>query len=186
MKTKFIYGAFLALAGIVLQLVGYFLGTEEAVRTAGSMILGPVLWFLSVVAFCLILWLGVRAVRDEKPDQSMTYGQGVGAGVVIALIASVIAAIYAVIHFAIINPAFIQRMIDMMPEVRQQWEQSGKMSEDMMDTMEKFMRMIFSPAGAAVGVFIKEMIGGVIVSLIAAAIVKRNPQPAAQVPPPLA
>jgi len=183
MKTKITYGLILALVGIALQLVKFLLGFEtDKIGTPAASIFGVVIGLATLVIGFIIIWLGVRAVRDEKPDQCLTYGQGVGAGVIIVLIAAVISAIYLIIHVTLINPDLVENSLAL---VRQKLAEQG-MSEEQMEMTEKITRITMSPPILALISFIENMVIGTIISLIAAAIVKRNPQPAAQIPPPLA
>jgi len=182
MKTKITYGLILASVGIVLRLISFLLGYET--DKAGSItFVSIMLGVMSFAAWCVLIWLGIRAVRDERPDQCLTYGQGLGAGVIIALVAAVVGAVYVLIHITVINPNFVENALEM---TRQKMAERG-LPEEQMEMALKITRFTMHPAILAVGGFIGSMVLGTVVSLIAAAIVKRapQPQPAAQVPPPL-
>jgi len=184
MKTKITYAAIFGLIGIASQLISFLLGFQtDKIGTPAATIFGMVIWFVSLVLGFVVVWLGLRAVRDEKPDQCLTYGQGVGAGVIIVLIAAVISAVYLIIHLALINPGFVENTLAV---TREKWAAMG-MPDEQMQMAEKIMRVTMHPAIMALMGFFWNMVIGTIISLIAAAIVKRNPQPqfAAQVPPAL-
>ncbi len=178
MNAKTTYGLVLAFAGIVLALIGYLLGLET--DKAGSSLASIFRWVGIILAF-FILWFGVRAVRDEKPDQRITFGQGFGAGVLIVLIGAAIGAVYTFIHFSFINPEFGDHM---MVVIQQKWADAG-MTGQQMEAAEKMTRIFFHPGVLAVTGFLAQMFFGVVFSLIVAALVKRNPPASAAVPPPV-
>jgi hypothetical protein len=177
MSAKITYGIVLAFVGIALTLIGYLLGFQT--DRVGSTLASVFGWVGTIFGF-FILWLGVRAVRDEKPDQCLTFGQGVGAGVLIAFVGAVIGAVYTFIHFSFINPGFADHMMEV---VQQKWAEAG-MSDRQMETMENVTRFFFHPGILAGMGFLGQMFFSTIFSLVVAAIVKRNPPVTNATPPP--
>ncbi|MDF9827520.1 quinol-cytochrome oxidoreductase complex cytochrome b subunit [Ereboglobus sp. PH5-10] len=175
MSTKTTYGLILAAVGIALALLGYLLGLQT--EKAGSTLASMFQWIGTIAGF-FVIWLGVRAVRDENNDQCLTFGQGFGAGVVIVLVAALISAVYTFVHFTFINPDYADHM---MALVEQKWAEAG-MNDRQMEAAEKITRMFFHPGALAAIGFLSQMFFGVVFSLVVAAIVKRNP--ARSVPPP--
>ena len=114
MNTTFFYGLMLAVSNIVLTLVFFFLGYQTDKMSQGRWIVS----LLPLVVTIVVLWLGIKAAREEAKDKSLSYGKGVGTGVLIALYAGLIGAVYTFIHFMYINPNFADYAIDM---TRQQW-----------------------------------------------------------------
>jgi hypothetical protein len=127
----------------------------------------------------VVLWLGIKAVRDEAPEKGMSYGRAVGTGTLIALYSGLMSAVYVFIHFKFVNTQFVDYQ---MAFVRTKWEAAG-MAEAQMDQAEQFTRMFMGPAAQAIMTPIAGTILGLIFSLIIAAFLKR---PAADAPPPLA
>ncbi|MFA5058193.1 MAG: DUF4199 domain-containing protein [Opitutaceae bacterium] len=176
MNTTFFYGLMLALSNIVLTLIGYFLGYQSEKIMQGK-------WFglLPLVATIVVLWLGIRAVREEATDKSLRYGRGVGAGTLIALYGGLIGAIYTFIHLTFINPNFADYVVDM---ARQQWLAAG-MGESQMATAEKVMRLVYKPAVmATLGALFSPLLG-VVISLVLSAFLKRQPAAPAETAPPV-
>lgn len=177
MNTPFFYGLVLAFGNIVLTLVGFFLGFQTDKLVQGR-------WF-GVLPFVLtigILWLGIRAVREEAKDKSLSYGKGVGTGVLIALYGGLIGAIYAYVHFTFVNPNFIDYLID---SLRQQWTAAG-MSDSQMDAAEKLTRLLSKPVlQAIIGILLSPVLG-LVISLILSAFLKRKPEVIAENAPPVA
>jgi hypothetical protein len=182
MNTKITYGLIIAFIGSAIKLVNFLLGFESyRIGTPAATIYGWVVGLATLVILFMVIWFGLRAVRDEKPDQSLTYGQGVGAVVIIVLIAAVAGSVYTFIHHSFINPDFAENA---MAFTRQKLAETG-IGQEQIEMAEKISRITMHPGVMAVTGFFGNMFFGTIASLIAAAIVKRAPQPAAQMPPPL-
>ena len=178
MNTALFYGIVLALANIVLSLVGYFLGFQTE-RIA----MEP--WFnlIGLVAFIVILWLGIRAAREDSKDKSLSYGRGVLTGFLISLYSTLISIVYTIIHMTYINPAYVDYKVDAL---RQKWMQAG-LSDARMAAAEKYVRFMFTPVPLAIYLLIVLVFIGVVISLILAAFLKRKPAggpPVLTSPPP--
>lgn len=156
----------MAIGQIVLTLVGFFLGFQTDKINQGT-------WFglLPLIYAIVINWLAIKAVREEDPGKYLTYGKGVSTGFMIALYSGLIGSVYAYIHFTFINPNFTDYLIEAS---RVKWA-AANMSDSQMDGAEKGVRMFTKPAVQAVVGFIMTIVAGLIISLIIAAFLKRNP-----------
>jgi hypothetical protein len=161
-----LYALIMAIGQIVLTLVGFFLGYQTDKINQGS-------WFglVSLIYAIAVYWMGLRAIREEDAGKYLTYGKGVSTGFMIALYSGLIGSIYAYIHFTFVNPNFSDYLIEAS---RAKWVAAG-MSDSQMDTTEKGMRLFTKPAIQAVVGFLMTIVIGVIISLITAAFLKRNP-----------
>jgi hypothetical protein len=171
MNTAFFYGLVLALANIVLSLVSYFLGFQTD-RIAQEQ------WFsfLGLLVFVVILWLGIRAMREEAADKSLSYGRGVGGGALISLYSGLIGMVYTFIHFTFINPSYVDYRID---ATRPKWIQAG-LKDAQMETADKVLRFVYAPVPFSILALLMTVLLGVVVALVVAAFLKREPS----VPPP--
>lgn len=175
MSTTLTYGIYLALANIALTLVGYFLGYQTDNMAAGQ-------WFQYVTWVTILIFttLGIRAVREDSPHKSLSYGKGVGSAALIGLYAGVLGGIYAFVHFKFINPNFFDYLIDF---VRTQQSAKG-LSDAQLEQMEKGMRMMYGPVSFAIMSPIMSCLISTIVGLVASAFLKR-PAPEGAEPPPM-
>jgi hypothetical protein len=167
MNTTFFYALVLSVSNIVLSLVFFFIGYQTDKMAQGR-------WIVSLVPLAVMIvvtWLGLKAVREEAKDKSLSYGKGVGTGVLISLYAGLIGAIYAFVHFTFINPNFADYAIDM---ARQQWVAAG-MGDSQMEAAEKFTRFLYKPAVMAIMSAIFSPFFGLIISLILSIFLKRKP-----------
>jgi uncharacterized membrane protein YdjX (TVP38/TMEM64 family) len=166
MNTALFYGIVLAIANIVLSLVSYFLGFQT-----DKIAMEPWFSLLGFAAMIAVLWLGIRAAREETQDKSLAYGKGVLTGFLISVYSGLIGMVYAIIHFTYINPAYADYKIDVS---RQKWMQAG-FSEAKMAAAEKFTRFLLSPVPLSIVVLITNVVFGVVVALIVAAFLRRAP-----------
>jgi ABC-type sugar transport system permease subunit len=164
MSTKFIYALTLTICGALLNLLLYFTGFQtEKLAT------GQYFQWLGFVMMFAILWLGIKAVRDEAPEKGMSYGRGVGTGTLISFYSGLMSSVYSFIHFKFVNPEFADYQLAL---IRPKWEAAG-MGEAQMDQAEKMTRAMMGPVAQAILTPIMVVIFGLILSLIIAAILKR-------------
>jgi hypothetical protein len=164
MGTKFTYALILTIAGAVFNLLLYFTGFQTE-----KLAVGQHLQWLGLVITVVVLFLGIKAVREESPGKYMSYGKGVGSGVLICLYSGLMSAVYNFIHFKFVNTEFVDYNMQL---VRAKWEQAG-MGADQMEKAEGFTRMFMGPVAMAIMTPIMAVIMGLILSLIISAILKR-------------
>jgi hypothetical protein len=127
-----------------------------------------------------VLWLGIKAVRDEKPSRALGYGQRLGAGVLISLYAGLMSALYTYFHYQFINVNFADYSI---ARIREKWAAAG-LGGSQMDQAEKITRTMLSPAVQALMTpVIMVLIGLVLSSIIAAFLESRSPEAPDGAPP---
>ncbi|MBI2515783.1 MAG: DUF4199 domain-containing protein [Opitutae bacterium] len=164
MGTKFTYALILTAIGAAFRLLLFFTGFETEKLATGQYFQ----WALLPVVF-VVYWLALKAVREERPHQALSYGQGVGTGAVISLMSGAMSAVYTFIHLKFINTSFVDYQLEI---IRAQWAKSG-MSDTQMEQAEKFTRMLMSPGiSSGIALFLGFLFG-LIVVLIVAAFVKR-------------
>lgn len=173
MGTKFTYALVLTIAGAVFNLLLYFTGYQTE-----KLAVGQHLNWIGFVIMVVVLVLGIRAVREEAPDKALTFGRGVGAGVQISLLSGLMGGIYNFIHFKFINPEFVDYQMEI---VRAKWEEVG-MSAAQIEQAEGITRAMMGPVSQAIWTPLMALLVGTIVSLVAAALLRRPPA----TPPPVA
>jgi Protein of unknown function (DUF4199) len=165
MSTKFLYALILTISGAVLNLLLFFTGYQtEKLAT------GQYFQWLGFVIIFVILWLGIKAVRDESPHQAISYGRGVGTGVLISLYSGLMSSVYSFIHFKFVNPNFADYQLDI---IRVKWAAAG-MSDAQMEQAEKVTRAMMGPVAQAIMTPFMVVLLGLVLSLIIAAFLKRK------------
>jgi hypothetical protein len=168
MSTKFIYALTLTICGAVFNLLMFFTGFQTEKLAQGQ----PLQW-LGAVMMAVILWLGIKAVREESEGKYLSYGKGLGSGVLISLYSGLMSSVYTFIHFKFVNPNFADYQMEL---IRAKWVAAG-ISDAQMEKMEGFTRMMMGPGVQACLTPIFVVFFGLILSLIISAILKRPPPP---------
>ena len=171
MGTKFIYALVMTICGAALNLLLYFTGFQTEKLAVGQ----HLQWFGFAIMIG-VLWLGIKAVRDESPGQAMSYGKGVGTGVLISLYSGLMSSVYTYIHFKFVNANFADYQLEL---IRAQWAAKG-MTEAQMEQAESIARKFMGPVVSAIATPFMVVLFGLIISLVLAAILKRNPPADAQ------
>jgi len=170
MGTKFTYALVLTICSAVMRLLLYFTGFETEKLAVGQ----HIMW-LGLVFMIVILFLGIRAVREESPGKYMSYGKALGTGVLISLYSSLTSGGYNFVHLKFVNTQFVDYQMEV---IKAQWEKAG-MSGAQMEQAEGFTRMMMGPVVQGIMTVIMGVIIGLIISLILGAILKR-PAPEGQ------
>ena len=123
MSTRFAYALFLTICGAALNLVLYFTGAQTVKLATGHYFL-----WLQEVFLAVVLWLGIKAVREKSPGHAFSYGQGVGSGVLISLYAGLMTGVYNALHFGFVNPHFADYQLACL---RPEWNAAGMSAADM-------------------------------------------------------
>lgn len=167
MNTKFAYALYLTIVQTVFTLLLYFTGYQTE-----KLAVGQHLNWLMLPVTILFLWMGIKAVREEAADKSLSYGQGVGAGTLISLYSGLLGGAYNYVHFKFINPEFFDYQVELL---RAQWAQAG-MGAAQIDQAAAMTQKFMGPVSTAIITVIMSIIMGVILSLILAAFLKRPAQ----------
>ena len=161
MQTAMKWGVYGGVALIIFDLVLYVLGMKTA---DGS---NPV-QYLSFIVFIAFVVMGIKAYADT--NGYMSYGQGLGTGLLTSLIAGVLLAIYSYLFMTVIAPDFMDGAIE---AVRDQWEAQG-MSDEQIEQAEGLVGKFMSPGIMAIMSIFSYGFIGLVSSLIASAVLKRD------------
>ncbi|MEY8848821.1 DUF4199 domain-containing protein [Psychroserpens sp. XS_ASV72] len=156
------YGLYLALISIVVLVIMYVANIDKS-------------WPLSIASALLSIAVFVYGIKAYKKSNNgfLTLGQAIKVGLAIAVVGGVISAIYSYFHYEFIYPEFIE----MQKEVayNQMIEQNPNMTEEQinqaMDISGIFMNSAFFSLSSILG----SLIFGLIVSLIAGLVMKKEP-----------
>ena len=153
------WGLFLGVALIIYSLFLYL--TDNV----GNSKLGWVSFALSIVGLVL-------AMRDYRTLNGgfMTYGEGLTIGTLTAGVSGLLSSLFSVFYTTVVDAGVMTRMVE---KTREQLEDSG-VSDEQIDQQIKFVEMFQSPGLLFLFGVIGAIISGLLLSLIIAAIVRRN------------
>lgn len=162
MKAYVKYGLLAGLVSVVLSLiVSYGKLQDSSVNFIFSL--------LTYGATAAAIFLSVRQKRMEKGDY-LTFGQGVIEGLSVSFIAGIVT---AVAHY--IDAKFLNRELTETLYAKMQEEiEAGDMSDKEMAMALEYGQYIISPGGRAIMVFIGTLLVGLIISLVVAAILRKE------------
>lgn len=153
------YGLILATVSFVYGLILQYTGQSQ----------GP-LGYLGFIISIVFLVLGMKEFRGHN-DGYMTFGQGFGLGFLMSIISGFLSAVLNFLYFSFIDGSPLESQL---AATREQMENQPGMTDEALEVAMSFTETMVSPGGIAVATIIAAAIGGAILSLIVAAIMKKN------------
>jgi Protein of unknown function (DUF4199) len=171
MKTTLTYGVLMAVGGAVLSISFYLLGLHsDPAKFDTAQWLGMAAG-LAIGIACITI--GIRARRAELPaGEPFGYGRALGTGVMITLFAALIGIVTNFAYTNFINPGFT----DVIVQAQIAKLEAKGLNRTQIEGAEKMIRAMSGPVAQAVGGFVGGMLFGTVISLIAAAFLKRPAQ----------
>jgi len=125
-----------------------------------------------VFGIAIAIGVLVYAMREFRTLNGgyMSFGQGLGVGALSSAVSGVVAGLFNFIYLQFIDPTVTDKMMD---RVRDEWERNG-MSESQMEQAEQFTSIMMRPGTLFVITVFGALIMGVILSLVLAAILRRE------------
>jgi len=154
------------IAGVILIAFGLLMHLTGMTDYSGQG--GATTWIQNIVTYGV--WIGgivmaVKYHRDQELGGFVSFGRAFGLGLVTALIMGIIGALWTYIFFSFIAP----EAIDMIMEAAME-----NMPEGQAEATEGMMSAMMSPGAMTIWMIVGSLVGGGIISLIVAAIMKRE------------
>jgi len=135
--------------------------------------------FIGILQFVILVYLLIyftKHYRNVLLSGKITFSQAFTFGVLLVILSSVITSLYSYIFNKFIDPEYASRIMTMMQDKTYQWMTSKGVPEDQIEAaMKKFEdKGIPSPMETLTTSLQIGLIGGVFMSLISSAIVKKN------------
>jgi hypothetical protein len=160
-KAGMTYGVYLGLISIVFTLITYL---------AGVLIEDYVSWISFVISLAFVIWAMIN-FRDKQNGGFLSFKEGVGLGFMTFLIGGIVSSIFTFVLFKFIEPGLIEQIVQR--SIEEALQKSPEV-EGNLDMVEKWTRMFVNPAVMAIMGVVMAAIGGIIISLILAAILKKE------------
>ena len=160
-QLVYIIGGVAAAISFIIFIILYIMGNNP---------FGPMSWIGSVIPVVFI-FMGTKKIRDEQYEGIITYGQALLTGVIITFAWSLGFAILSYLFCKFIDIQILQWHIDeLIVNIERAGEFIGEeMMEESISQIEKMSLFDIIQAD-----FINKIIGGLIISLSVAGIVKRQ------------
>jgi len=167
MKSALNFGAILGLVLMIISLITYVFEMYEANQW---------LSWVSIGILAAGIYIGTKNYRDKVKGGYIAYSNALGYGTLIALFAGIITSAFTFIYLGYIDDGFLSYTLTAQED---QMYESG-MPEDQIEMSMKYTKMFMKPAALGLmGIFMNTFLG-FIISLIIAAILKKEPKDFAQ------
>ena len=167
-KDNLVNGLILGLIGVVYTLVIWILDLS----------FNKNIGYLFLLVEVVILFFLIKSYRDNYMHGSISYGQALGAGVIIFLYATIITSIFSYLLNTVIDPGLMQKGL----AVQEQGLLDRGMTQEQVDQALKVAAKMMKPAISIPIGLVANMFFGLILSLIAAAFVRKEGNPIAETP----
>jgi len=164
-NNAFKYALIISVFSIILSLIYYILEIE--VFNFGFIAANLVISLL--IIFGVMLY-GIKNYRNNGLEGKITFGQAFLHGLVIGIIAFIITGIYNYIFYAFIAPEYANTMLDSFVNFMENMNVPDEILDKSVADFEKNM----TPIGQLKGTLINGGVMSLIVSLILAAVIKKD------------
>lgn len=171
-KTILTFGLIAGVAQAILMLISMSLLSPGADFKSGELV-----GYATMIVSLSLIFFGVRSYRDKNLGGVITFGNAFKVGILIAAIAAAIYVIGWLIYYyggdgKALMDAYFAQAVD---QIRQSGESADAIDQKVKE-MEKFKEIYKNPA-AVVGItFLENFPVGGIISLISAALLRRQPK----------
>ena len=166
------YGAYLAIVSILISITQWATHMVEKLGLMTNFIIGMITIIISI--FLLIYC--IKNFRDSFLNEKITFSQAFTIGILSIIFSSIIIALYNYSLHSWIDPEYSARVVEAMQEKTSNLLYSMGAPEDQIEeALSKFDGMeVPTPIEKVISGIQGNIIGGAILSLIAAAIVKKS------------
>ena len=156
-----IWGVIIGLISIVYSVILYMLN-QTFNRALG---------YAGIIIMIVGLAIAMKSYRDNILDGMLPFGKAFGFGVLIVVFASLLGSIYTYLLYTVIDPGLQEKMLEFAAD---KMLESGRVPEAQLDQALEFSKKFMSPTYLTVSGFIFSCLGGTVISLIMAAIFKKE------------
>ena len=167
-----------SISGIVLVVLMWvsmpYMGKEMSFE------MSEILGYLSMVlALAPTIFVGIKSQRDKEGAGSITFGGGFKTGLLITLVASVIYTAGWITYLNTSDSDFMESYYEHSVEKLKNSDKTEEEINTKIAEMESFKELYKNTLVQIVATFLEIFPVGLLISLIAAAILRKKPQPAA-------
>ncbi len=172
-KTAVRYGLYGILTIVLVFLVTWLVTNGERQNFKQSEIVGWTGIFLSVV----FVFFGLKYYRDHQNGGVLGFGEGLKLGLLIILFPSIAFGLFNVIYVEVLDPQFLDSYYNYQVEEVRRTAPAAEVNERIREMQEQ-REQFSSPLVQFVVMFLSVFTIGLIVTILSAILLKRNPKPA--------
>jgi len=157
------YGLYLGIAAIIVSVANYSFGNIYKPH-----------WIINVLSFLLMIVFIVLGIKVLKTQNGgfLRLGEAIKLGVGIALLSGILGAIYFLVFSSYIEPEFTTKMGEFQEQMM--YEKFPDMDEAMIEKQVEMSKKFMTPGIMAGMAIVGNVIFGLIISLIAGLIMKKE------------
>lgn len=163
-NNSLIYGLLTAAISIVFSVVAYILDVPFK---------SPVMFFSLVILLAGLVY-GTLQYKNVYLGGNISFGKAFLSAFIIVLTAAVVSAVYSYVFLSFIDPAYLERIIQQSMDQTEAKLVAKGLSEDQMAPALAMTRKFMSPLMISIMSIISTAVFGAILSLIAAAFLKKE------------
>jgi hypothetical protein len=164
------WGLITGMVYVIFSLISNMMGIQQGGSGGG---IGILIYLLQWGGTFFTIYLGIKEIRDSELGGYISVGQSFRKGMGIALIGGVISGIFTLVYMNFIDPEMSDRILE---GAEDQWEQAN-MPEEQREMSRKVTGYFLNPFIMAPFVIVWITLGGMIKSLIAGSILKKEEPP---------
>jgi hypothetical protein len=162
-NNSLIYGLIIGCLTVLYQAVIYIFGMMN------NNALGNIVFFLLVIG----ILLSVRHYRDHVKGGLISFKEAFNVGFLTSTITGIIGAVFSYFQYKYLSPHTVNDLL----AVAQESLLSKGIPEDQVELQSAILQKIISPTFLAIAYFLSMLFWGAILSLVTAAILKREENP---------
>ncbi len=172
-RTVLIYGLMAgAVVSAFMTITMLSMANDNTVHTgAFSMVIG----YLGMLIAFTFIFVAIKSYRDKQANGIISFGKAFGMGLLISLVASTLYVITWAIVYTNFLPHYMDQYCAAMIE-QAKASLSGAALQDKIDEISKAKEMYATPSGFILFTYAEILPVGILVSLIAALVLKRKPK----------
>lgn len=170
-RTVLIYGAIAgAVVSLFMSITMLLTANDEKISTgASSMVIG----YLGMLIAFTFIFVAIKSYRDKQNGGIISFGKAFGMGLLIAFIASTLYVVTWAIVYNNFLPGYMDKYCAVMIE-QAKASLSGAALQEKIDEINNARKMYATPWGFTLFTYAEILPVGILVSLIAALVLKRR------------
>jgi hypothetical protein len=176
MSSAVKWGLITGMVYVMQSLVSSVLGIDPSTQ-AEHKALSLILTASGIIVATITVYLGIKEIRDTELNGALSIGTAIKKGLKITLIAGLLFVVYWIIYAKLVDPTLYDRIAETQIRIL---EERG-IPEEQIEMSKKMMSYFANPYTSAFFILIMTCFIGLIQSLIAGAILKKDAPP--MVPP---
>ena len=167
MSRELRYGLIGGFLTVIWMSLGYYLGWEKSE-------MGKYAPYLSLIILAITIYITVLFKRDRDLGGAINFKEAFMAGLSVSFVMGAMVGLFLLIYSQYINPDLVNQMIT---ETKDYYKTQQNVSQEQIDNAVEGVKAMYSPFGQLTYGIGTTMLTGALITLICAAIMRREKKP---------